>query len=420
MRILLSAYACEPNKGSEPGVGWNWAVELARAGHETWVITRANNRERIDSALVGEGCAANLRFVYYDLPKTLSWWKKGRRGVHLYYLLWQVGAYRTARSLTREMHFDMVHHVTLVSMRQPSFMGLLGIPFIFGPASGGEEVPRQLLGSMQRKDRYYELVRCALNRVVRFDPLMHLTFATADTIIATSSSTRDLVPAKYRHKTEVQLAIGVDEDVRSQRQPMTSGFKVLFVGRLLAWKGVTLAVRAFAQLKQHYPDCRFTIIGKGPMLASMVSLERELGIADSVEHLPEVDHEQLQAMYGDFEVMLFPSMRDSGGLVVLEALRSGIPVVCLDQGGPGVIVNDTCGCVIDSSQTEASIVHDLAGALIALANDRDRRTELRRGAVVRALDFTWAHLVNGLYAVLQHPQGSSRGFQSENEAAHIQ
>jgi glycosyltransferase involved in cell wall biosynthesis len=272
---------------------------------------------------------------------------------------------------------------------------------------------------MQWKDRWYELVRCAINRLVAVDPLMHLTFATADAIIATSNSTRDLVPARYRHKTAVQLAIGVDAVAASQPPESMAGFKVLFVGRLLAWKGVTLAVRAFAKLKAERPDCRLTVIGKGPMLTDMIQLEGELGIAGSVEHIDEVDHEQLRATYGDYDLMLFPSMRDSGGLVVLESLRSGTPVICLDQGGPGTIVNDGCGRAIHSRQAEENVVSDLASALIELANDPGKRHELRRGAVLRASEFTWAHLVERLYVGLPLRQRAENTFHSENETAHI-
>ena len=127
MKILLSAYACEPGKGSEPGVGWHWALELAGLGHETWVLTRANNRPPIEAALAGRPPpASNPRFLYYDLPAWARWWKKGRRGIHLYYLLWQWGAYRLARKVHARARFHIVHHVTFVSMHQPSFMGNLG------------------------------------------------------------------------------------------------------------------------------------------------------------------------------------------------------------------------------------------------------------------------------------------------------
>ena len=139
MKILLSAYACEPNKGSEPGVGWNWALALAQRGYDVHVLTRSNNRRAIEEALAPSNL--QLTFHYYDLPQILRFWKHWPGGIYLYYLLWQIGAYRVGKILHSTEQFSLVHHITFVSYRQPSFMGGLGIPFIFGPVGGRDHAP---------------------------------------------------------------------------------------------------------------------------------------------------------------------------------------------------------------------------------------------------------------------------------------
>src|SRR5690242_12327227 len=93
LRILLSAYACEPDLGSEPGIGWHWATRLARAGHEVWVLTRANNRQSIEGAMSAKP-VDGLNFAYYDLPAWMCRWKNhAGLWARLYYMLWQFGAY---------------------------------------------------------------------------------------------------------------------------------------------------------------------------------------------------------------------------------------------------------------------------------------------------------------------------------------
>jgi hypothetical protein len=110
LNILVSAYACEPDKGSEPGIGWNQVCQTARF-HEVWVVTRSNNRAQIEKALALDPMA-NVHWIYCDLPQWLIFWKKGMRGARLYYYLWQLNALRLARKYHREIKFDIVHHVT--------------------------------------------------------------------------------------------------------------------------------------------------------------------------------------------------------------------------------------------------------------------------------------------------------------------
>ena len=117
LRILLSAYACEPDRGSQPGVGWEWATRLAKR-HEVWVLTRANNRPAIERALGPNSGQEFLRFVYLDLPRWVLWLKRKKLiPVPLYYVLWQVAAARCAKRLRIDP--DIVHHVTFNGFRFP-------------------------------------------------------------------------------------------------------------------------------------------------------------------------------------------------------------------------------------------------------------------------------------------------------------
>ena len=98
LKVLISAYACEPGKGSEPADGWNWSLQM-RQYHDVWVLTRQNNRDPIERA-GAEG--AGIHWVYLDLPRWLRFWKRGGRRVVLYYYLWQIAAYFRGRRLHRE------------------------------------------------------------------------------------------------------------------------------------------------------------------------------------------------------------------------------------------------------------------------------------------------------------------------------
>ena len=170
MKILLSAYSCEPRKGSERGVGWNVALEVSKY-HEVWVLTRPDeSKEEIEAELAINNPIPNLHFVYFTLPcwkDSLRWGQSG--AMQLHYYLWQIQAYFVARRLDQDINFDIVHHVTFVKYSSPSFLSLLPIPFIWGSVGGGETAPEAFWQDFSWKNKLYEILRLtvALDRRAR-------------------------------------------------------------------------------------------------------------------------------------------------------------------------------------------------------------------------------------------------------------
>ena len=402
-RILLSAYACEPGKGSEAEVGWLWGTELEAAGHEVWVITREANRRAIEDAPTTRS-KPGLHFVYYDLPQWILNSKHGGRGVHWYYALWQWGAYRLARRLMKTARFDCVQHVTFVGLRAPSFMGRLGLPFVLGPVSGGECVPALLRKGLSNGARLRELARDAANRLVKADPTLRHGFRNAETILVATAESQALIPRAFRDKCQVQLGVGLSREYLGwtglRKKSVGGGLRLLYAGRLLEWKGVDLALRALRQMKDRDVAAIFTVVGAGAAERSLKTLAAELDISDAVRWVPWVSHAELDEHYYQHDALLFPSLRDSGGMVVLEALAHGLPVVCTDLGGPGVIVNERCGRVVATGgRVRAEIVSELTGALLELSCDRVLLHKLSRAARTRAWQFDFQEVVTQLHPV---------------------
>jgi len=405
-RLLLSAYACEPDKGSEPAVGWNWAVQLSRRGYEVWVITRSNNQAAIEAALPGLPEAAKLHFVYYDLPERFQRWKKRWLGINAYYALWQRGAAKKAAALHAEVGFDLVHHVTFVGLRQASHMWRLGIPFILGPVAGGERAPFALRRHFSLKAWLADLIRDCANFLVRVNPSVLGSLAAAEQILVTSEQTKVLIPHRYQGKTHVQLAIGLsEEEVASfsglrRYEVANDVLRILYVGRFIDLKGMGLGIPAFARLAQACPSAELTLVGTGPASTKWEQLAKTFGVGHQVRWIDWVSRDEMANMYSNYDVLFFPSLRDSGGMVVLEAMACGLPVVCLDIGGPGVMVDASCGIVVATSRrSEDEIVAALAAALEAMADPVSRR-RLSAGARKRVQNFLWASLVATVYEPL--------------------
>lgn len=394
--ILLSAYACEPGKGSEPGVGWHWAMYLAEAGHKVCVITRENNRALIEHEL-SIYPIPNLKFIYYDLPSWAKWWKKGGRGVYLYYLLWQLGIYRIAKNLAKEIHFDFSHHITFGVFRQPSFLPFLNIPFIFGPVGGGESASFKLRKGFPLRGYLIDGCRDIANAWAKIDPMMRLVYKRSTVILCKTKQTMACIPPSYHNKCKVRLEIGSNifspEDVYIESHPIRSHeLHILYVGRLIYWKGLHLGIEAFARLLKKGINAKFTVIGQGPDAQHFRSLAQQLGIDHAIEWLPHMERSKVMEIYAQNDVFLFPSLHDSSGNVVLEALSCALPVVCLDLGGPGKIVNKGCGFKIQAQYTE-QIIADLTQSLYVLAKNKVLWVEMRKAAVKRAVDYSWPNQI---------------------------
>jgi glycosyltransferase involved in cell wall biosynthesis len=383
-------------------MGWHWAVEIARLGHEVHVLTRANNLQAIERGLAKLD-GLQLKIYGYDLPRWARWWKKGQRGVHLYYLLWQWGAYRLARKLHAAAGFDLVHHITFAVYRHPSFMGRLGIPFIFGPIGGGEYAPPALLRSAPWRAAVSGFLRWAGNGVAVIDPLVRSTFHSAALIFCKTPETLAAVPRGARAKCFSLQDVATDAALLAQAPSVGSETpRFLFAGRLLYWKGVHLALRALAQVRRDFPDAKFTIVGDGRDRAWLHRVARQLEIDAAVEWRGKLPREQVLSMYAGYTAFVFPSLHDSGGTVVMEALSQGLPVICLDLAGPGAILPGDCGIKIAvQGRIEEQVVTALAEAMKRLAFDSAFRRELAANALEAARRQTWGAVVRHGYELVE-------------------
>ena len=198
------------------------------------------------------------------------------------------------------------------------------------------------------------------------------------------------------------MNIGIDplegEDICKTKRDSKKLFRVLFVGRFLYWKGMHLGLPAFARLLSTIPDARLTMVGKGPEERLWHLLAERLNISNSIDWVSWVPLKELKPLYRSHDVFLFPSLRDSGGMVVLEAMSYGLPVVCLDLGVPGEMVDDTCGFKVETNGlSKKATIQALADRLIRLAGDPTLRRRLSNGAIQRVKKFSWSSVVHQIY-----------------------
>jgi glycosyltransferase involved in cell wall biosynthesis len=369
----MSAYACEPEKGSEPGAGWAW-TRAAALSNEVWVLTRENNRESIEAALKAES-SLDLHPVYLDLPRWAGWWKKGHRGARLYYVLWQAVARRRAKSLHAEHRFDVAHHITFAVDSLPAgVVGISGLPAIWGPVGGASPFLWPLVRWLGWRGFVKEASRSAVTGVTRRffgdrnAKRAVLVIAQNDEVARRFSSARVIVEPNVA----LDLAQFPTKQDRSQQGGVSK--RLVFVGRLIPLKGLLIAVAVLAEPEA--ADWRLVVVGDGPERRRADKLVRRLGLGQRVEFLGQVPRAQVFSELRDADAMLFPSMHDSAPWSVGEALAVGVPVLALDVCGPPVIIERTHGGVVVSPKSR-TIAADFARKIDAVSQLRSRSFDLR-------------------------------------------
>ena len=391
----MSAYACAPNRGSEPAVGWNVAAQIAEY-HETWMLTSSESEDAIRAAGVERRTARTPTFIFVepfgwtvDLPTR-------RRPIpfiaNLHYYAWQAAAFSKARSLHERLDFDIVHHVTFARYYSPSFLSLLSAPFVWGPVGGGESAPLRFWTGLGLRGMTYETLRALARSFGEWDPFVRATARRSAVATATTPETATRLRKLGAPHIGLMSAAGVAEeelDGGHRSTPAPDGTRPFFlaVARLVPWKGIHLALRAFARAA--LADVTFRVVGTGADRPRLERLARNLGIEDRVEFTGELTPNQVRSLLRNCLALVHPSLHDSGSTVCLEAMAAGKPVVCLALGGPATQVTNETGFVIPAITPEQS-VRSIAEALTRVATDRVLRSALGANAQRRVKEaFTW-------------------------------
>jgi glycosyltransferase involved in cell wall biosynthesis len=364
MNLLISAYACEPGRGSEPGVGWN-IVKALSSNAELWVITRANNRTVIESS--GEPWIDYVHWIFWDPPAWLTFWKKRGRGVQLFYILWQIGVYYVARKLVKEHSFDLCHHVTFGKYWIPSRLASLPVPFVFGPVGGGEETPLGLRAASSLGARISEGIKSLTSYIYPRLPWNRKLYRSAAWTFAATAQTAEKLRRLGVQKMSLLPQSGISEDelpvFASKSRTPGSPLTLVTACRLIHWKAVDLAIEAVA-LAAREIDVRLIVLQTGPEEGRLKALVSQLGIDDLVEfrgRLPTLN--DVFRTIAEADALVHPALHEAFGQACLESLALGTPVICLNWGGPGLIVDDSCGFTVEPGGREETVKR-LADAML--------------------------------------------------------
>ncbi|MEH2246276.1 glycosyltransferase family 4 protein [Nostoc sp.] len=393
LKILICAYACEPGKGSEPGVGWNVVREVSKY-QQIWVLTSNCHRQGLETQLA-RNPLPNLHIVYLDPLGWIIDWSHQRMGkqwgVYVHYYLWQIWAYFISRSLHKQISFDILHHVTYVRYSSPSLISLLPVPFIWGPVGGGESSPKSFWKDFSFRGKIYEVLRNLARWIEECDPLVHLTAQQTVLARATTEDTAKRLRQMGTKNVQVYSPLGLSQDEIAKLSNSVildnSPIRFISVGRLLHWKGFHLGLAAFAQA--NLPNAEYWIVGEGTERKQLEILTQYLNISKQVKFLGNLFREHTWSKIQNCHVLVHPSLHESGGFVCLEAMAARRPVIYLDLGGPAVQVTEETGFKIKAN-TPDQVVSDIAKAMTYLATNPELRLLMGQAGQKRVREtFSW-------------------------------
>jgi glycosyltransferase involved in cell wall biosynthesis len=375
-------------------MAWSY-VRAAARHHDVWVLTRTYARQQIEAELAVRP-VPNLNFIFYDLPPVFRKFKREGQPTQIYYYLWQLFAASSARGLAATVKFDIAHHVTFAKYWAPSLLSFVKLPFVWGPVGGGESAPLSFWKDFGARGLVYELLRSAARWVAEKDPLVRRTARhCAMALGTTDESTGRLRIAGARSVRTCHAIALAKEDFATlyTLPPRENGCcRFISIGRLLHWKGFHLGIEAFA--KGNTAGCEYWIVGDGSDEKRLKALAGRLGVADRVKFWGRLQRNETLDRLSECDVLVHPSLHESGGMVCLEAMAAGRPVICLDLGGPALQVTDDVGVRVPGRQRDQA-VKGIAGAMAALARAPERRKMMGQAGRARVVsrEYSWDNKV---------------------------
>jgi glycosyltransferase involved in cell wall biosynthesis len=390
MRVLLIAEDCNPDRASEPLVAYNACKAISKLV-DAVVATQVRNKEAIERKGLG-----NARVVYLDteylarpLIKAAYLLRLGSSGHALLgagvQFAFEREVWKAFRGELQSGEFDVVHRVTPISAALPSPLASWSpVPFVLGPVNGGLAYPAQFRDRLHKEREWLRYLR----RLYRFFPYVHSTYRKAHAILAAFPHTIEKLPPGNDERVIDFPENGVDTDLFRSPSKQSAGrisgapLTFVFVGRLVPFKCVDVIIEAFGSspmLRNH----RLLIIGSGPCAEELGALVKTLGLEDQVILAGNRPQSEVARHMQEADAFVFPSIRDSGAGVILEAMMAGLPCVVVDYGPGASLITQECGIKIRLGNRNEHVA-GFSAAMEALASDEPMRSTMAATGRLRA------------------------------------
>lgn len=389
LSILINAYACSPHMGSEPGMAWNWCVNLAKHC-ELHIITEGEFQNKIDAVLPSLPQGKNMHFYYNPVTEEIRkmCWNQGDWRFYKYYKEWQWKTYLIAKDICKQTHIDILHQLNMIGFREPGYLWKIpNIPFIWGPVDAKESFPIAYLEGASLKTKMFMQLKNTITKwQLRYAKRVHLTAKRASYVVSASSNSQYAFKKYFNIDSPLLNETGcyIQEHQLLDKSSKDS-FDILWVGKLDFRKQLGLAIRSIAATQN--PHIKLHIVGGGDK-TSYQDLVRKLGIENQCIWYGAISHENVQRIMQNSDVFFFTSVAEGTPHVVLEAIGNNLPVICFNTCGQGDSIDERVGRKIELSNPNISI-NEFAQLLNKLDSNRNLLKEMSENCKARQQELSW-------------------------------
>lgn len=407
MNILINAYACAPNWGSEQGMAWHWITELAKM-HNLYVITEGEWKKEIEEAVALLDVKDNIHFYYNPVSDKIRsmCWNQGDWRFYWYYRKWQKKTLTIARQICSEHRIDIIHQLNMIGFREPGYLwDIYDTHSIWGPVGGMEIVPLSYLSGMPLSKKTKYIVKNMLNHLqIRYSTRVCKAIHRADIVIAATQGTYNsfvkLHHIKPVYMNEAGCTISEQHTAHNFNKDQLD---ILWVGRFLDTKKLDIAIRTIAKVKDLPVFLHIVGNGSDTENAMYQQMADKMGISNNIKWYGKLANKKVQEMMNQMDLFLFTSVLEGTPHVVLEAITNCLPILCIDTCGQGQLVNEAIGWKVPLTNPQQNST-DFAAILRHIIINRDEIKQKSDNCKQRQRELSWENklvTMNKIYQQLQ-------------------
>lgn len=394
--ILINAYACSPNMGSEPGMAWNWCVNLAKYC-ELHIITEGEFKDKIKAVLPTMPQGNNMHFYYNPVSDEIRkmCWNQGDWRFYKYYRKWQWKTYLMAEEIIKQHHIDIVHQLNMIGFREPGYLWRIeDRPFVWGPIGGLKQFPSSYLEGAGIKMKLFNRIKNIINIYqIKHDKRVDQALKKADLLISSIPDSYNAIK-KYKGLNSIvipETGCFIDDNSikRNKEEKVDDDFRLLWVGKFDFRKQLNIALATMSKLKDK-SNIKLIICGSGSddQVSYYKQIAINLGIDDNVVWKGNIENNKVKEEMHKSDIFFFTSVSEDTSTVVLEAVSCGLPVLCFDTCGMGYVINESVGQKIPLTNPKQS-ADDFAEKINYLYNNREYLQKLSDGCKQRQKELSW-------------------------------